>query len=114
MLELSDTGDICSDEQVPKSGARTDVVNMQLGATATCQMTPNDLSGGLKNYPLWLCLSVKRVPVKVVCVKVRAVHWQRVQLTRARKVNNFVKLQMTYYLRCLFSMRGKQRKASSL
>ena len=60
-------------------------------------MTPNDLSGGLKNYPLWLCLSVKRVPVKVVCVKVRAVHWQRVQLTRARKVNNFVKLKMTNY-----------------
>ena len=55
VLELSDTGDICSDEQVPKSGARTDVVNMQLGATATCQMTPNDLSGGLKNYPLSVC-----------------------------------------------------------
>ena len=97
MLELSDTGDICSDEQVPKTGARTDVVNMQHGATATCHMTPNDLSGGLKNYPLWLCLSVKRVPVKVVCVKVRAVHWQRVQLTKARKVNNFVKLKMTNY-----------------
>lgn len=44
-----------------------------------------------------VCLSVKRVPVKVVCVKVRAVHWQRVQLTRARKVNNFVKLKMTNY-----------------
>ena len=55
VLELSDTGDICSDEQVPKSGARTDVVNMQLGATATCHMTPNYLSGGLKNYPLSVC-----------------------------------------------------------
>ena len=114
VLELSDTGDICCDEQVPKTGARTDVVNMQHGATATCHMTPNDLSGGLKKLSVVALSVCKESPCEGCLCQGPCSSLAACAAHQSKESQQFCQITNYKLLTCLFSMRGKQRKASSL